>query len=230
MTDRRGSVDFDPDYFAARARAGERLAPIDAFRRTYERNLWGGDESRSGPGSTLEQTARVRAELPALCRRLGVRTLLDLPCGDFRWMATVELPGVRYLGGDLLPELVTRNVERFGRADRSFLELDLTRSDLPDADLLLCRDCLVHLSFEDLTRALGNLRRSRITWLLTTTFPDESGNRDVHTGDWRPLNLERAPFAFPPPHALLNEGCTEQQGRFADKSLGLWRVVELPSA
>lgn len=108
--------------------------------------------------------------------------------------------------------------------------LDLTTSPLPAADLLLCRDALVHLSFADIGRALANLRRAAIPWLLTTTFPEEPSNEDIVTGDWRPLNLERAPFHFPPPARLLNEGCTEGDGRFADKSLGLWRVADLRPA
>jgi hypothetical protein len=228
MDDRRRTVDFDPERFARLARAGEPVPPIDAFRQSYEQNLWGGAESVSGPGSSLSQTARIRAALPALCSRLGVTTLLDVPCGDFHWMSQVALPGIRYIGGDLLPEVVAANTARYGTAARTFLELDLTRHELPPADLLLCRDCLVHLSFADITRVLRGLTRAPVTWLLTTTFPDERDNQDIRTGDWRPLNLARAPFDFPPPVELLNEGCTEQDGRFADKSLGLWRIGDLP--
>jgi hypothetical protein len=106
--------------------------------------------------------------------------------------------------------------------------LDLTRSPLPPADLLLCRDCLVHLSYTDIAEAIDNVRRSTIEYLLTTTFTAESGFRDIVTGDWRPLNLETPPFSFPRPVELLREQCTEQNGAFADKSLGLWRVRDLP--
>jgi hypothetical protein len=50
------------------------------------------------------------------------------------------------------------------------------------------------------------------------------------TGDWRPLNLERPPFNFPPPAELLAEGCTEAEGRFLDKCLGLWAIKDLADA
>jgi SAM-dependent methyltransferase len=225
MTDRRHAVDFDAEYFARQAALGKYHSAVDAFRHAYRANLWGGDESPSGPGSALDQTAGLARALPDLCRRLSVGTLLDLPCGDGHWMSGIALPGVRYLGADLLPEVVARAAAR--SPDREFLVLDLTASPLPRADLLLCRDCMVHLSFADNTRALANLRRSGVTWLLATTFPDEPANRDIVTGDWRPLNLERAPFGFPPPRELLREGCTEQGGTFADKSLGLWRADDL---
>jgi hypothetical protein len=143
-------------------------------------------------------------------------------------MAAIALPGIRYIGADLLPEVVARAAAR--SPGREFLELDLTASPLPPADLLLCRDCLVHLSFSDIERAIANVRRSGITYLLATTFPDEPANRDVITGDWRPLNFEQPPFGFPRPLEVLAEGCTEQEGLFADKSLALWRVAELPPA
>lgn len=203
------------------------MAPLDAFRHVLETNLWGDPESTSGSGSSLGQTSRLRRDLPALCLRLGIRSILDLPCGDGHWMASVDLPGVAYTGGDLLPELVAANAAR-NSPGRHFEVLDLIASPLPSADLLLCRDCLVHFSFADVARALANIRRARITYLLTTTFPAETANLDITTGDWRPLNLECAPVGFPPPSALLTEGCTEAGGRFLDKSLGLWTLNDLP--
>jgi SAM-dependent methyltransferase len=226
-TERRAAVGY-AYHFAQQAAQGLLLSPIEAFRYAYQANLWGGAESPSGPGSSLDQTARLQRALPELFRRRGVRTLLDLPCGDGHWMAAVALPRIRYVGADLLPEVVARAAAR--NPDREFLALDLTVNPLPPADLLLCRDCLVHLSFSDIERAIANIRRSGITYLLATTFPDEPANRDVITGDWRPLNFEQPPFGFPRPLEVLTEGCTEQGGLFADKSLALWRVAELPSS
>lgn len=227
MYDRRLAVGFDPDYFAHEASTGRRRTAAEAFRHAVEVNLWSGSESLSGSGSTTDQTALLARSLPTLLQRIGVRSVLDLPCGDGLWMSGISLPGIQYLGADLLPEMVERAAARM--PGREFYQLDLTLSPLPRADLMLCRDCLVHLSASDIWQALANLRLSGIVWLLTTTFPDEHENRDVITGDWRPLNLERPPFSFPSPVELLREGCTEQGGLFADKSLGLWRVSELPS-
>jgi hypothetical protein len=143
-------------------------------------------------------------------------------------MARVDLPGVRYTGGDIVPEVVAEAARRHGTRERQFLVLDLTRSPLPPADLLLCRDCLVHLSYTDITKAVRNIRRSEIEYVLTTTFTAESEFRDIVTGDWRPISLEASPLSFPRPVELLREQCTEQNGAFADKSLGLWRVRDLP--
>ncbi len=228
MSDRRDRVGFDPDHFARRLAEGRPLSPTDAFRHAYQQNLWGGTESPSGPGSSLSQTAAVQRFLPELCRRLQVRTLLDLPCGEGHWISPVALPETEYIGADLLPEVVARATAL--SPGRVFRQLDLTSSPLPPADLLLCRDCLVHLSFHDIRQALENIRRGGVTWLLTTNFPTEPSNRDIVTGDWRPLNFELAPFNFPPPTESVLEGCTEADGLFADKSLALWPVADLRPA
>ncbi len=224
---RRDAVPFDSRHFEKLAAAGASPSSDTIFRDIYRRNHWAGSASPSGPGASPDQTSRLRSVLPALLRRLTVETLLDLPCGDYSWMRSIDLPIASYIGADLLPEVVLPLQSAYADARHRFLVLDLTRDPLPGADLLLCRDCLVHLSFADIRRALGNLFASGIPHLLTTTFPQCEVNEDIVTGDWRPINLERAPFGFPPPSELLNEGCTEGGGIFADKSLGLWRTAEL---
>jgi hypothetical protein len=222
-------VPFDTRHFEKQVSQGAAPPPVDAvFRDIYRRNHWGGPHSPSGPGASPDQVSVLGAALPGLLQRLEIETLLDLPCGDYSWMRQVELSVARYIGADLLPELVQPLERAYGDASRRFVVLDLLRDPLPSADLLFCRDCLVHLSFADIRRALGNVRRSGIRYLLTTTFPGCEINEDIVTGDWRPLNLEREPFGFPQPAELLNERCTEAHGLFADKSLGLWRVSDLP--
>jgi len=228
MTDRRNLVGFDPDHFAKTAAGDGPPDALTAFRHAYHHNLWRGAETPSGAGSSVAQTTAIATALPGLCQRYDVGSLLDVPCGSFNWMARVNLPGVRYTGGDLVPEIVADAARRHGRRDRRFLVLDLTRSPLPPADLLLCRDCLVHLSYTDIAKAISNIQNSEIAYVLTTTFTAESGFRDIVTGDWRPINLEAPPFSLPRPVELLRERCTEQNGAFADKALGLWRVRDLP--
>ena len=227
MSSRRDRVPFDSRYYERLARSGRTSEPEHVFRDIYRRHHWSGSESASGAGASLDQTRELRWWIPALLRELRVATMLDLPCGDYGWMRTLELPVDRYIGGDLLPEIVEPLAATFGDDRREFRVLDLTRDRLPLADLLFCRDCLVHLSYADIRRALGNAVDSGIPFILTTTFPGCEANEDIATGDWRVIDLERAPFHLPVPMRILNEGCTEGGGVFADKSLGLWRSEDL---
>jgi hypothetical protein len=229
MTTRRDRVPFDPYYFERLAQQGVTYSAREAFEYIYRSRHWGSSESASGEGAGQDQTAHLRVALPALLRELQTRTVLDLPCGDFSWMRQMELPVTEYVGADLLPSLISEHQARYTDDRHRFVTLDIRVDALPRADLLLCRDCLVHLSFVDSIRALNNIKRSGISFLLTTTFPDCDRNEDTVTGDWRVLNLERPPFSFPAPLRLLNENCTEGDGAFRDKSLGLWLVQDLPT-
>jgi hypothetical protein len=199
----------------------------EVFTEVYVKGLWGIRESRSGNGSNLEQTRTIRGQLPVLLRDLGVRKLLDVPCGDFYWLKEVELDVHEYTGGDIVKELIDENRKMFERPGRSFTVLDIIEDKIPRVDLVLCRDCLVHFSFKDIRSALDNIRKSSSTYLLTTTFLRRDKNEDIYTGQWRPLNLQQDPFNFPEPIKLINENCTIDDGLYADKCLALWRLADL---
>lgn len=211
--------------FARRAGEFQELPLDQVFAKIHATNLWGSEDSVSGLGSELAATERLRVEIPRMLEELGARVLLDLPCGDFEWLSRTALPVERYIGGDIVEALVTRNRELYGR---EFQRLDLCADALPKADVVLCRDCLVHLSLANIRRAVENLKRSGSQWLLTTTFPECEENVDIQDGDWRMLNFELAPFGWGKPARLLVEGCTESGGGYEDKSLGLWRIADLP--
>ena len=200
----------------------------ERFRHIYETNHWIEAESVSGPGSTMEETEPIRRELPALLGELGATSLLDLPCGDFHWMQHTDLAGIDYIGGDLIEELIGRNQTRHERDGIRFRKLDLVQDELPAVDAVLCRDCLVHLSFADAQAALANIARSGAKWLLTTNFPGVERNDNIVTGQWRPLNLTRPPFNLPEPRMCIAENCTETE--FADKLLGVWPSTDLHQA
>ncbi len=206
--------------------------PLDrVFEQIHHHNLWGDDESRSGVGSTLYYTEQLRRELPELLHELSARTLLDIPCGDFHWMKEVALDGIEYIGADIVADLVDELSARYADNGRRFMTLDITRDDLPEVDVVLCRHCLVHLSNKDAARALDNIKRSGSRYLLATTFPSVRYNKRIASGLWRPVNLELAPFHLPPPIRLLADYREFYGGFFTgrqrDISLGLWDLSRL---
>lgn len=200
--------------------------PAQVFAEIHANNGWSGDESVSGLGSSLRQTQVLIDTLPALFKEHNVHSVLDVPCGDFHWMKHVDLSPFDYLGADIVADVVERN-RKHERAGVRFMHLDLINDPLPKVDLIFCRDCLVHFAYRDLKTALANICKSGSTFLLTTTFPARDRNNDIATGEWRPLNLMIAPLHFPAPLIVINEKCTEADGIFADKSMGLWRVADI---
>jgi hypothetical protein len=197
------------------------------FTDIFRRGKFGGKDSDSGPGSDLYQTRVIIKELPKLIRDLNISTILDIPCGDFLWMNSVNLDGVDYIGADIVNDLIQNNREKYERKNVNFRHLNIIDDELPKVDLILCRDCLVHLSFKAIFLALDNIFCSKSEYLLATTFTSRKKNRNIFTGEWRTLNLEIPPFDFPEPLRIINEACTECEGAYSDKSLGLWRIEEI---
>ena len=200
---------------------------VRAFEEIVLENRWRDPESVSGGGSNLQQTETLRAELPILLSRADAQSLLDAPCGDFNWMRYVDLGPMSYTGVDIVAPLIERCQQTYGGPTRHFLVRDILVDPLPRADVVMSRDCLVHLSYEHINAALVNFRKSGATFLLTTTYTSRKGNWDIVTGSWRPLNLQEKPFNFPLPLDVIVERSTEFEGDFADKSLALWRLDAL---
>lgn len=199
----------------------------EVFSRIYHDNLWGDPESVSGPGSGVTRTAAFRDQLSALLEEINARSLLDAGCGDFNWMKEAEPDLDHYFGVDVVSELIADNQRKYRDPRRNFIELDITKDELPRVDVILCRDCLVHFSFADAIAAIRNFKRSESTYLLTTTFIRFPQNVAIQTGEWRQINLEIAPFNFPKPLRMIDERCTHTGGVFADKHLALWRLDDI---
>lgn len=222
------NVPFDYRHFKKQADRGVSYSLKDAFTQIYKSNLWNSDDSVSGSGSDIGQTSEVTKRLPDLLKDYKIKTILDLPCGDFNWMKGIDLGVEEYIGGDIVEEIIARNQQAYGDETHRFVNLDLLDDPLPKTGLIFCRDCLVHLSNGDILRAFVNIKRSGIKYLLTTTFVERTGNPDIVSGDWRPLNLQREPFNLPEPICVIDEKCSEGDGEFSDKSLGLWLSENLP--
>ncbi|MCB1001361.1 MAG: class I SAM-dependent methyltransferase [Acidimicrobiales bacterium] len=194
----------------------------DRFDYIYEHGIWSGDVAPpSGLGSSLAATEGLRAELPALLDELGVRSLLDLGCGDYTWMQTLSLD-VEYHGVDVSARVIEQN--RRDHPEVRFSVLDATSDEIPRADAVLCREVLFHLSLADSLRVIDNLRRSGSTYLLTTSDDSSSVNADIVSGDFRPINLCRAPFDFPAPIARIDDAAISKS-----RHLGVWRIDSLGS-
>ncbi|MCP4073181.1 MAG: hypothetical protein GY742_15810 [Hyphomicrobiales bacterium] len=197
------------------------------FGTIFNEGLWEMGGSRSGCGSSKRQTEALRLELPKLLRKHNVRTLLDLPCGDFNWMQHVDLAGIHYIGGDIVPDIIAENA-KYEREDRTFQVIDIVNDDLPKADFLLCRDCYSHLPNAQVIQSLDNLAEGKCAYLLVTNYPETGTNEDIVVGDFRRINFEKAPFFLPTPQDILVE--QHPNPKHADKALALWHRSDLQLA
>jgi SAM-dependent methyltransferase len=177
----------------------------DRFSYIYTSNFWPSKESVSGPGSELENTVNIRKEIGKLIIKYKFKKILDAPCGDFNWIRHIISNDINYIGGDIVPALILKNKKKYSSSNIEFIELDIINDKLPNVDLLICRDCLIHLSTANIERFFNNLKKSTLNYFLLTSYELKTDddkmmlNVDIRDGDYRPLFLTKPPFNLPSP-------------------------------
>ena len=199
----------------------------EKFTDIYQRNLFNGDESRSGIGSNIYYTESIRQNLPILIDALKIRTVIDAPCGDWNWMRNVNLEVDKYIGVDIVQELIDKNNERYATSVNEFQCLNIVDYILPKVDLIFCRACFTHLCFDDIFKVLENFKKSESKYLLTTSFFKQKENYDLGGRIWRSLNLEKEPFNFSNPLLYIYDLPYDFVGNYNDKTLGLWELQKI---
>ncbi len=194
----------------------------DMFERTYAQGGWvhaSNQESRSGLGSESWATEGLLDRISESMELLGCRSLVDVGCGDWNWMK-LQAIHFDYTGVDIVPNVIAEN-QQYARENVRFLVCNAITDIPPNADLALCREVLFHLSFANAKSVVKNTCRSA-RHLCATTDLDIWFNSDIRTGDYRQLNLLRAPFSFPYPKCLIPDGALS-----ASRFLGIWDTESL---
>ena len=185
---------------------------------------WGSSESKSGVGSELNHTKRLRQELYFLFLKYKIKSIFDIPCGDFNWFCHMDLSEIDYIGGDIVKSLIESNQKKY--PNHKFFNVDITKDDLIKSDLVITRDCLVHLSNKNILNAIENIKRSGSKYLLTTSFTKSCDNVDIEDGGWREINLMVKPFNLKPIY-LINEMCEVAYPYATDKCMLLFDLQDL---
>jgi len=204
------------------------LTAEQRFNAIYEKKLWGDGESVSGYGSSLAYTENLRSRLPNVIAKYQIKTVFDAPCGDLNWIRHL-LPSLnaKYIGGDIVKDLIETHKESYENPTTSFLHINLIEDSFPNADLMICRDCLFHLSCRDIKKVLDNFVASEITYLLTTTHITDLPNQNITTGGFRLLNLFEEPYCFDKNPLERIDDWMEPE---PERQMCLWRRSQVISA
>jgi glycosyltransferase involved in cell wall biosynthesis/SAM-dependent methyltransferase len=165
------------------------------FEKIYDAKHWG---QGSGVGSMLEHTIEYRDFLKDFMQNNGIRSVIDLGCGDWKFSRYIDWTDVTYVGIDVVPSVVLKNQQEFGNNDNiSFRRFD-SLEKLPPADLLICKDVLQHLPNDTVKAYLATFRNKYKFALITNDEePADLQNIDIAAGGWRTLRLDREPFREP---------------------------------
>lgn len=122
-----------------------------------------------------------------------IKTVVEAGCGDWTFSQKIAWGDVYYLGVDVVKSVIERNIQKYASENIRFECLDILQFELPSADLLLCKDVLMHFSNEDIVIFLKSTKKFKHC-LFTNNLASENENGDIERGDYRSLDLTKAPF------------------------------------
>jgi hypothetical protein len=190
-------------------RTNAALSTREVFTSIYERGAWGSEEGRgtSGSGSTRAHASEYAGFVKRYIDRHAIMSIVDLGCGDFVVGSEVAPLVERYIGADIVEDVITRNQRAHSSERVSFQCLDMSVDPLPPGDLCLVRQVLQHLSNAEIAAILPRLRSTYRHILISEHSPAPSvhvvPNLDKpHGGDTRILDdsavvLDAPPFSVP---------------------------------
>lgn len=149
---------------------------------------------KSGPGSTVAFSEPYRWFVERFLREHPeIKTVIDLGCGDAVVASHINWQGRSYVGLDIIEDRIRLNRERY--PSLSFACADI-RYERPDCDLVIVKDVIQHWSNLEVQEWLWHFQRSPFRWALVTNCTyGASVNVDTASGDWRALDLTKAPFS-----------------------------------
>lgn len=186
-----------------------RLSMREAFEKTYSESLWGGGPGVfcSGAGS-LGRVARIYVEYVCqFIRDHRIEVVVDLGCGDFRVGEPIAAVAQRYVGVDVVPELIAFLQHKYGSERIEFRCCDITEAELPSADCAFVRQVFQHLSNAEIAAVIPKLRAYRYC-LITEHYPPITDsfvpNRDKPHGPDMRLRDDSAVVLTAPPFSVAS--------------------------
>jgi 2-polyprenyl-3-methyl-5-hydroxy-6-metoxy-1,4-benzoquinol methylase len=171
------------------------------FQNIYNNNIWdmGQNESKSGLGSTNEYTINIRNKLVSFIKEKSITNLLDTSCGDWHWMKSIKDDLPKYIGLDIVKEIVEKNNELYSNDNIKFINSDfltfIKQQGDKSIDLIFCRHTLEHLPTEYNLDFLKECRRV-CKYLFVTGYNNLSRlNTELPEYMYRPINLKLSPYS-----------------------------------
>lgn len=178
-----------------------------AMEQVYEMKLWGDNKTEfySGEGShdLLITEPYIKAVTTFLMSFNKPITVCDLGCGDFNIGKQLVKYTHKYIGIDIVTDLIAYNKEHFKNPKLDFHCLDISKDTLPTADCIIIRQVLQHLSNAEVLKVVQKLQNFKYV-IVTEHLPEGNftPNKDIISGQGIRLkkqsgiNLLAPPFNF----------------------------------
>lgn len=175
------------------------------FTDIYERCVWGNNcdnsyKGSSGEGSDVNYNKDTYIPvLKTFIKENGVKTVVDLGCGDFRCGSLIyDDLDVTYVGYDAYEKVVKNNGVKFKEPKYKFIHLDFCgkKNEIVGGDVCILKDVIQHWELEKIYEFLDYIVETKKFKyiLITNCCQQEQDNTTVTTGGFRPLSCNYLPL------------------------------------
>jgi 2-polyprenyl-3-methyl-5-hydroxy-6-metoxy-1,4-benzoquinol methylase len=168
----------------------------NTFNTIYKEALWGRNsegEGFSGSGSNVENCSLYSKFIEDFIQQNNIESVLDVGCGDWTFSQYMNWGAARYTGIDIVRSVIEKNQIKFSKPKINFFHWDDNFTDLPEADLMICKDVLQHLPIESIQLLLKQVGKYKYC-LITNDINTYGTNQPIKAGDYRDIDLKQAPF------------------------------------
>jgi len=188
---------------------------VNYFNTVYEKNFWKSSETKSGSGSernhaTIKNLTNIVIEL--IKKYLNTNEtliLVDCPCGDFNWidlllskiLLETNIKKIKYYAYDIVTQIendFNNKLIKNNNIEYNFSILDITQQIPIKADIILCKELFIHLSFNDIKKSINNFINSNSLFLICNDFENIENKELIYNnssyGACREICLTLKPF------------------------------------
>lgn len=177
------------------------------MEQIYSERLWGENNTPfySGSGShDLEIIVPYIDTVISFLKKFSpLLTVSDLGCGDFNVGKEIAPFSSKYIGIDIVNELILYNQTKYETENIMFKCMDISSEELPKTECVIIRQVLQHLSNAEIESILKKLYQFKYI-ILTEHLPDGKfiPNIDILSGQGirikknSGIDIEAKPFNF----------------------------------
>ncbi|QXP80760.1 class I SAM-dependent methyltransferase [Winogradskyella sp. HaHa_3_26] len=175
------------------------------MEQIYDKKLWGGKDFDFYSGEGSHHTEIIQPYLDSIISFLKSHdndlVVCDLGCGDFNIGKQLTKHTKKYIGIDIVENLIERNKTLFKAKNLEFHCLNIVEDELHKADCIIIRQVLQHLSNVEILKIVEKFKNYKYI-ILTEHLPqgnfevnkDKIASQGIRLKQNSGVNLLKAPF------------------------------------
>ena len=164
------------------------------FNKIYTSNRW---IFGSGTGSVaINNTKYIWFLQNFLDSHTDIKCILDVGCGDWQIGSKIDWNNRKYVGIDVSDYVLAETIKKYQTDTIKFQVMDATKDELPRADIIILKDVLEHLGFDQIELILNKTRNYKYVLIQNDINILETTNYDIENGKYRKLDITKNPFFF----------------------------------